>query len=88
MERLSCVIHEERAHSEGRWMVEKLKDVIPRHMFKVSIQAVLGGKVIASEHISPYRKGKRPLYAIFLSMFQTLFLSGTGDDAFQSKFTE
>eukprot|EP00178_Gracilaria_changii_P023426 TRINITY_DN708_c1_g1_i2.p1 TRINITY_DN708_c1_g1~~TRINITY_DN708_c1_g1_i2.p1 ORF type:complete len:618 (-),score=87.53 TRINITY_DN708_c1_g1_i2:2447-4300(-) len=55
---LSSVVHDDKAYSHGRWMVEKLKDVIPRQMFKVSIQAVVGGKILASQHINPYRKGK------------------------------
>lgn len=55
--RLSTVVHEDKAFSDGRWIVKKLKDVIPRQMFKVNVQAILGGKIIASEHISPFRKG-------------------------------
>lgn len=55
---LSCVVHEDKAYAEGRFLVEKLKSVIPRQMFKIAIQAVIGGKVIASEHIPPFRKGK------------------------------
>lgn len=46
----------DRAVTEGKWIVERLKDVIPRQMFKVSIQALIGGKVIASEHMSALRK--------------------------------
>lgn len=56
MDRLSCVVHTDNIAAEGRWIVERLKQVIPRQMFKVSIQAVVGGKVIASEHISAFRK--------------------------------
>lgn len=55
---LSCVVHEDKAYAEGRFLVEKLKNVIPRQMFKIAIQAVIANKVIASEHIPPFRKGK------------------------------
>lgn len=56
---MSAVVHEDRAVSEGRFLVKRLREVIPRQMFKVSIQAVIGSKVIASEHIAAFRKGKR-----------------------------
>lgn len=56
MFRLSCVVHEDEKYYHGRWMVEKLRKVIPRQMFKVAIQAVCGNKVIASEHINAFRK--------------------------------
>ena len=52
----SIIVHREKAYARGRGICEKLKDVIPRQMFEIPIQAAIGGKVIARETVKAMRK--------------------------------
>ena len=52
----SSIVHADKCESKGRALCAKLKDILPRQMFKVAIQAAVGGKIIARETIGSFRK--------------------------------
>ena len=53
---LSIIVHKDKAYERGRQIAEKLKNVIPRQMFEIPIQAAVGGKIIARETVKAFRK--------------------------------
>ena len=56
MDAFSSIVHRTKAEGRGRSLAEKLKEVIPRQQFQVKIQAAIGGKIVASESVSAFRK--------------------------------
>ena len=60
VEAFSTIVHRDKAEGYGRTLAERLKEVIPSHLFVIAIQAAVGGKIVARESISAMRKARRP----------------------------
>jgi GTP-binding protein LepA len=56
MDAFSCIVHREKAPARGRALTAKLKEVIPPQLFKVSLQAAIGGKIVAREDVKSFGK--------------------------------
>lgn len=56
MDELNAVVHSSRAKTMGKRMCEKLKEMIPRQMIQIAIQAAIGGKIVARETLKAFRK--------------------------------
>jgi len=61
---LAMIVHKSVAHDVGKRWVRKLKEVIPRTLFEIAVQAMVGGKVVARETLSAMRKGQISKIAI------------------------
>ena len=56
MDAFACIVHREKAEGKGRHLCEKLAEIIPAQMFRVAIQAAIGGKIIARDNVKEMRK--------------------------------